>query len=420
MLSLLFAALLLTGCSSPLFVGDWSVQKIQATLPEDSAENILAVDFAALESVRLDPAWSQRYAGVVGADMGPAGQRIAVFGPLGRELGFDVLGPDGKRLWGFRYPHAGLRSTYVHVTGEPLVVAAVASDWSQNGYVYVFDVQGSELWQRRVDGSSSVVVSGDAQRFAVLNHVEGRLHLLDAKGSTLGSYRISPAASAAFFGKNNLLLINDAENVRLVANDGQVLLSQKISRDFKRTVVLSPDGRRVAVTTTQTDSTVYVFDTQGKLLWSKPLFLGGTNQPMFSPDGKSLYVYNVGDGAGVYGFDAQSGDVLLRLFPTVPEGFQASIRRLWATGRALILDYVTTPRAAEGKKPGDVWEEHALIVTDPRASRMRRFDVGRNVEVDLSDDGRRLLVVHHVAAGEGSAQTDVKLYDLAPLYGQGE
>lgn len=413
-MTLFLVAFTAAGCSTSFFVGDWSIDDVQPTLPEESVETLVQVDVNALERINAPVLWRQTYPGVLGAQMGPAGDHTVVFGALPEGLGLDLLGAGGGKLWDFRYRSgSGLRSLRADVSGQEAVVSAVASDGSSSSLVSVFDLKGDELWRRRVTGSASLVVSADGSRFALLEPVAGRLLLLDQRGGELGEFAISPDAGAAFYHHRNLLLINDADHVRLVSQSGDLLLKQEIGREFERSVVLSPGGDRVAVTTSGSDSTAYVFDTQGRLLWSKPLFLGGTNQPAFSPDGESLYIYNVGDNGGIYGLDAATGAVSLRVFPAVPEGLKAHVRRMWTTESAVLIDYVTSPRGAA--PDGGVDENHVLLLASPDASRIRRLPLGRNVEVDLSDDGRRLLVVQRQAASESTPETSIVVYDLEPV-----
>lgn len=404
---LLLVALVAGGCSTSW--ADWSIGDVQPTLPGESAESLVEVDLAALEPIGAAVLWRQKYQGFLGAQMGPRGDYTVVYGSLPGGLGLDLLDKGGRRLWQFRYSDAGLKTLRADVRGTPPLVSAVAGDGSSNSVVSVFDLQGRELWRRRVTGSSaSLVMSADGQRFALLEPVTGRLLLLDARGTELNQFKISPDAQAAFYRRgDNLLLINDADHVRLVSRSGQVLLDQDISREFQRSVVLSPAGDRVAVTTRGSDSTAYVFDIEGNLLWSKPLFVGGSNQPAFSPDGLTLYIYNVGDGAGIYGLDAATGEVTLRLFPAVPENRRALVRGMWTAPDAVLVDYVTVPRSGGGA--GE--EEHVLLAASPDASRTRSMFLGRGVEIDITDDGRRLLVVQRQGPPEAPA-TVLTVYDL--------
>jgi len=408
--ALVLVAFTAAGCSTSFFVGDWSIDDVQPTLPGESVETVVEVDVAALERITPPVLWRQRYEGLLGARIGPSGEQTVVFGTLPGGLGLELLDDGGSKRWDAHFNGSGLRSIRADVHAQPPVVTAVAGDGSANSHVSVFNLQGQELWRRRATASATLVVSADATRFALLEPVAGRLRLLDRRGQELGEFAISPDAAAAFYHDQNVLLINDADRVRLVSQAGDLLFTQDIDREFERSVVLSPGGDRVAMTTAGSDSTAYVFDLQGRLLWSKPLFLGGTNEPAFSPDGSFLYVYNVGDGAGIYGLDTATGAVSLRLFPAVPEGRRATVRNMWTTDTAVVIDFVTSPRVSATEGSAD--EEHVLLVAAPDASSMRRLPLGRNVEVDLSDDGRRLLVVQRQAAAGSAAATTLVVYDL--------
>src|SRR5690606_15933009 len=134
----------------------------------------------------------------------------------------------------------------------------------------------------------------------MINPVARKMRLISSDNEVLAELPISPDATAQLIGGQNFVLVNDSDRVQLLDSSSGDIWSHKMDREFKRSVALSGDNKYSGITPRGSDSSVNVFDNQGKFLWSRKLLFGCANQAVFSADSKVLYVYNVGAEAAVY------------------------------------------------------------------------------------------------------------------------
>lgn len=399
----LLSALVLSACSA----GAWpSIPELPPTLSADGDEagELRGINFATVPHLSLQPLWSNGYEGYLGAAISPSGDRVAIYGSFrGRGPGIEVFDGSGELLWRQPLGGAGIATVDVSIGGNPTTITAVAYNASQKGYAYAFDANGQQLWRRAIDGATSIQVSPDGSRFLLLNRVDGSLLLVNRNNRTLASLSISPHTTAQFINEKNMVLVDDANGVKLLDGSGKELWSHRVDRAMRRSVAISDSLESIAITTAGADSSVYMFDLQGKLRWGRQLLLGGSNTPLFSPGSGILYVYNVASNAGVYAFDSASGDVIWRrLFEN--QGSQRAITTgLWPGDKMLAWDY----RVVRNSQP-----EHWLVVQRTDGTGLKRQRLGTGAAVAGSGDGRYLLVTQ-TTGDDQQRRTNVRLYDLA-------
>lgn len=369
----------------------------------ESAADLRRVDFATVPTLALDPVWTKRYNHKVQAYMSPDGESIVISGRFpGRGLGLVVLDQNGKQRWQYTFPGNWSASAQVSISGSPGAITAVVNDAAQTGNAYAFMPSGDLLWQRPVDGAASVIASTDGQRFLLVNTVAGRLQLISRKNEVLANETINPHGTAQFINDRNLVLINDANRVKLLDASGKTLWSHQVDSELKGSVAVSGDTRLIAITTTGRDSSIYAFDAKGKLKWGRQLLLGGTNRPVFSSDSEVLYVYNVGSGAGIYAFQAETGDLLWR---TVFDN--SKIKRAVTTGFFPSRDILTWDYST-----GDAGDGHWLIIQDRNGTRFYKYRLGKAAVVHGTSNGRHVLVTQ-ADPGVGANGTSVRLFNLS-------
>ena len=418
-LPLLIVAVVVTGCAMPASLGTSGSGADRAVTLAEGAEQLRSFEFTGLPVLVGQPLWRRSYEGSVGAALSPDGQHAAIYGylpELDGKLGFVILNREGQEAWRHTYPAQQLAATTVRLFGQPMTVTAVAHDAAQTGFAYAFDAQGVRLWERAIDGSSSLVASDDGERFLLINHVKGTLELLDRNSRVLTSLTVTPNVRAQFINDENAVLVHDVDVVRLLAASGAEIWSHKVGRELTWSVALSSDAQSIAVITAGNDSTAYVFDSKGKLRWSRQLLLGGSNRPLFAADGQTLYVYDVGGDAGIYALTTATGALRWRLLLKPPAGTTARIRDFRAGAEGLVFDYVlAASTAGEAAVTTGDGQEHWLVMADPGAKDVRRLALGRGAALDASLDGRYALVTKRVRGAQDSTRTDVLLYDLATL-----
>jgi hypothetical protein len=209
------------------------------------------------------------------------------------------------------------------------------------------------------------------------------------------------------------MLMTDADRVLLVAPAGEVVAEYPLPARLRRVVALSPSGEKVAVTTGEADSRVYVFDQAGQRLIDSLLFFGGTNGLVFSEDERWLAVYDVGERGGIYLFDLASGELVWRSLFLAIEGAEVRIRNLSLDPalRRIVAQVVV-------RRPGPPSiEEHFLYVAADDGRPLGRIFLGTNLEVAMARHGRIAAVTtNNLADWSGRVHNYVRWYDLTPLF----
>lgn len=366
-------------------------------------------------SLTLDPLWQDTFPGAVRAALAQNGQSFLVFGEKGpQQWGFDVYADTGRHRWQFIFPQEEIQRVSAGTYGLDRRIIAVAQGKNQQSRAYVFDGAGKVLWNRDLAGDVLAAMADDGSRTAFINRQTGAVLLTNGAGQPVATLQLGAGAGGSFVPGGQWLLLTDQRRVQLVGADGQVQWQYENPDPIHWRVALSQNVDRIAVTTGQPDSAVYMFDQQGQLQWRHLLFPGGRNEPVLSSGGDTLYVVDVGDQAGVHAYAVENGAVNWRLYFAAPQGYRPSIRAMKAAPqRPLLLHYVETP-VAGGSAPAASW--HALVWLSRDGRVLGHLPLGNVNHVALSRDGSRAVIS---APGSDDAQrpaaTTVRFYNLQSL-----
>lgn len=375
----------------------------------------------------LKPAWERSYTGPVRAGLSRGGRTAIVFGQTGAGgvWGLETISAEGAKRWPFTFPERDLRRVTVESFGPDPLIVALANGKNMRSKAYVLDAAGKRLWSKAFTGDIQVAISDDGARAAFTDGLTGAVTLTDGSGGELARLQLGTGVAGSFVGGSQWLLLTDQRRVQLVGTDGKIAWQYESPDAMDWRVALSPTIDRIAVTTGQPDSAVYMFDQAGQPQWRQLLFPGGRNEPVLAPAGDILYVYDVGDQAGVYAFTTASGTVNWRLYFAPSIGYRPTIRTLRAVpDKPLLLHYVETPVLAglgEGAtggsssaKSADEW--HALVWVSPQGEVLGYVPMNAIQAVTLSHDGSRAISTGP-AAGTAQPPTDtiVRYYDLRNL-----
>lgn len=332
-IALLIALLLAGGCGWPGAATPPGIRPPEVFDPAD----------VPLYRVHLE--WRRTYPRAVSLAVTPDGGYVIVTGPLaGDRPAVELVRTDGTRAWARPLPGEGLARAYV-AAAEPAAdrILVVAAGREQGGEVFAFDLAGDLVWWRGLMAPVSARVARDASRTALINHVLGKLVLVDARGEDVGEpLDVSPRVVAEFADRA-YLLVSDRSLVRVVDPRGRVVRRFEVDEDLQRRLAVDDGGRRVAVVTAGGEDAVYLFDAPTGGPRRAPLFPGGRNVPRFAPGAGPLYVFDVGDRAGLYAFDDRQLAVRWRLFTRSP-GW--SLAQLAAGSQGVLAHYV---RRDQGK-----------------------------------------------------------------------
>ncbi|MCL6450226.1 MAG: PQQ-binding-like beta-propeller repeat protein [Acetobacteraceae bacterium] len=366
------------------------------------------------------PLWEKGFSDAVTSSLSPDGSLVAVSGVLPRgglrRMEVQVYGRDGVLQWSRHLQDPGFRSGWARFLADGEHLALGAFYYNETGVVEVYPAGGgAALWRRRASGPVLVTSSEQGDRLAVIDHLEGYLHLLSAgTGTELARVRVGPAATCQFVASGEYLLVEDGDRLFLLDGAGRHAWEHRLDGSMLREVGISRDASWLAVTTGEADSSVYLFDRDGRLRWKYLLFPGGTNLVRFSPDSRLLAVYNVGRRAGIYLFRTGTGELLWRLFfaDGAAHG-DISLRRLEFAPDCGFLMVEAVVGTATGPT---LQEEHQVILLDPSGSALWRLPLGYDLDLAL-DTGCGTVVAtgRPQVDASGQAFTSVRCYDLTPL-----
>lgn len=366
----------------------------------------------------LKPVWSLEADRPVTAAMAGDGSWVVV-GRSHISSGIEVwsallYNAQGKQVWSKTYREDRYRTIQVASLGNGKYFSVALYTYSNPGIVYLYNAQGQRLWSRHV--RSSVSLELDLQSSVLYGIDHGNRELFSAtipSGPTRNLRNVTEHSSFEVGGGR--ILICDKSAVVLCQANGTVLQRQGMPEDFTA-VSLAPDGGALYAATRGADSSVMRIDEGGNLVWSTRIPAAGSNSLTVSPTGEHVMAYNITLDSGFVVLDASDGSILCRnTFAPVEEKASQFIRwaRLLPEQDAILVDY-----AVARSRPSGHVEEHSLLLFSITGELLARFEVGDNVDVLVSDDGRACVAVSTVAFDwTGPRPNAVRFYDLTPMFG---
>jgi len=233
-----------------------------------------------------------------------------------RSLGFRVYDLEGGFLWEHLFTGASYRTTQAGYQAGGRYIVASAVTYGEAGVVMVLEANGAHVFERSFDGWAEAVLSDDGKWLALFNHRRRTLEVLGPRRySPAWSANVGSGAWGLFTPAGDGLLVCEAGRARMFDQRGQLMWSQDIPDGGRWNAAFSPDGRFLAATTEDPDSSVYLYSvTDGSLVWKQFLVTGGNKHTAFSPNGRLLVVYDVGKHAAIYMLDAATGEIPWRFY----------------------------------------------------------------------------------------------------------
>ena len=366
----------------------------------------------------VKPAWESSFSDAVLASTAASGDYVVanVTYKEGRRSvpGFQVLGRNGKVLWERRFSDNRYRYSRADSLAGGQFIGAVVLDYYDKGLFYLFDKDGRLLWTpRNVTGSITSLMSADGSRLALLDDSNHRLYVLTGAGEELASFSVSARVTLRFTDGGDDLFVLDGDKIHVVDRKGG-------STQFQGSVAapsdlqVSPDGRYVAVTTTDGVDYLNLFRGDGELGWKYPVDPGGTDKLVFSSDGRYLVLYDFGTRGGIAVFRVEDGAILWRSYFTPSEGRRGSVRSASIRPDTLEVEanYVESYRL--GKQ---TVEENYLVVFTRQGQAQWRVTLEANVDLDASSDGSVVAVTtNNSIQVDGSVTNRLFWYDLLALF----
>ncbi len=136
---------------------------------------------------------------------------------------------------------------------------------SNEGRVYFFEKDGTELWQQNLNDITCLGVSGDASRIITGNN-SGSLCLISKEGRREWEKKVNGSI-------NSLSISDDGKNICIGTDKGIIfdfndsgneLWKHKIKGTLDGGICHSPDGKFIAVGSWDT---VHLFSVEGKIIW---------------------------------------------------------------------------------------------------------------------------------------------------------
>jgi len=384
--------------------------------PEAGETDDVLIDHAG--GLTLSPAFELSFPAQVHATLSPDGEMVAVAGflPRGRRSrpGIMVLDRLGGTLW--QADFAGdARSFWVGFVAQGRLLAATAAPPRGEGTLCLFRRDGSRLLTTSFNSPASVAVDPDGDLVAIVNPEREWIELRSVPSGNIGR-RISVAgpASVAFAAGGDILVVHQQGRVTVVdVNSGETEATYRLQGVPLREMAVLPDGQRLAVTTADPDSALYLFTGTQSWCWRRLLVPGGRNHVACSPGGGEVAVYDVGDRAGLCVFEAPTGALRWRRFcRPAGAGVEVQLREvaLQAAARYVLADYVLSPVAAEEG------EHHVLCAFDGDGSLLWQSPLGENVDVSLAAGHHpAALIVDCDTTAGWSLPTTVRYHDLSRL-----
>lgn len=375
--------------------------------------------------VMTDSVCRLAFDGSIRPKLSPEGTSLLVSGIFQRGSrkyqGFNVYDLTGKPLWDHLFANSSYRSAEAWYLAGGRYIGAVANDYDGDGEVIVLDSRGRFVFSREVRGWIHPIMSDDGSWLALLNIRRRELQVFGPpRLAPAWSLRTGPGATGFFLGNGPDFLLYEAGRARLYDREGKIVWSKDIPDGGRWNVASSPDGKYLAVTTEDPDSTVYLYTAaDGSLVWSQFLVAGGTKRLAWSPDGASLVVYDVGQRAAIYLINAGSGEIRWRFYLTgrenssatppaaekQPTTFAINDLKFTPSGRNLVADVY---EASEGETSYTFY--HYLLLLSPDGRALWVSPLGSLVDVDVNATaGLVLLATNNLMDIYGDIRNTVTL-----------
>lgn len=377
-----------------------------------------AVSINQVSSAFLQPRWSLDFDRPVTAAIADDGTWVLIgrsYVASGSEYwGALLYNSEGKQVWSRVYREDRYRTIQVSSLGGGNYFSVALFTYTNPGVAYLYNSLGQRLWSRTVNMSVTLAVDEASGSLFGIDH--GKRELFSAVGPLWQSRNLRTVTERSTLeAGNGRVLVTDMSTAMLLDSTGSVIHRQTVPSDFTA-VSLAPDGNAVYAATRGADSSVMRFNDRGDLIWSSRIPAAGTNSLVVSPTGQHVMAYNITLDSGFAILDAADGKILCRnTFVPVEDNASQFIR--WAMflpeDDAVLVDY-----AVARSKPSGHVEEHSLLLFSMAGDLLARFDVGANVDVLVSDDGRACVTVSTVAYDwSGPTPNRVRSYDLTPMFG---
>jgi WD40 repeat protein len=187
----------------------------------------------------------------------------------------------------------------IAVSADGNLIAAGSGDT----YVYLFDNEGQQLWRSKTASYiNSVSLSSDGSYIGAASD-DTNVYLFNRNGTVKWAYDVgrTGVSFVSVAGDGSYIAAASASpnnSVNYFNQNGTFLWREKVG-DVIRGLSVSDDGSRIAIGAD--DKIVYLFDRDGRLLWTHPIGIFGVSSFAISNDGslvaagsryKDLYLIN--------------------------------------------------------------------------------------------------------------------------------
>ncbi len=370
-------------------------------------------DFQDIPVVMTGRVCHNTFDGVVTARLSPDGRSYLVnttyYRGNRKYYGFSLYNLEGKTLWDHIFPSTDYRSEAAGYVAGGKLITAQAADYEEDGEFHLIDAEGRPLMNRPTTGWTQATVSDDGSWVALFNEVNRRLEVFGPPNlSPAWSTFVSQGARALFIGDGPELLVCEGGRARLFDDSGRTVWTVTIPGGRRWNVALSPDRRRLAVSTGDPDSTTYLYSvSNGSLIWSQFLVAGGHKELTFSPDGATVAVFDVGQHGDIYMLRAATGEILwrFRIEGRPNSGITVEALQFSRSGKSMTADIV------ESAPTDDAYlYYHFLLSLTPDGRALWISPLGSEVDVDLAAaSGLALVATNNPIDARGDVVNSVTL-----------
>lgn len=334
--------------------------------------------------------------------------------------GVKVWSTKGKPLWDYLLANPSYRASDAWFLAGGRYVGVVAVDYDADGELVVLDSEGRRVMQRSFKEWSFPVMSSDGSWLALFNTRRRTVQVFGGRSlEPVWTGSVAEGATGVFLGDGPELLVLEPGRARLMDERGRVIWQASLSDKVRLQAAFSPDGRWLALTSDDPDSTVYLYNARdGSLRWSRFLVTGGRKGLAFSPDVTRLVVYDVGEYGDIYMLDLASGDILWRFRLRGRPGSTLTVVELQYTpaGDRLVADVVEHTRTDDA-----YLFYHYLLVMGSDGLALCVSPLGAGIDVEFSAaHGLALLTSNNPIDMYGDMINSVTLVSFSPARAGGK
>ncbi len=426
-------AFMFVGCSGPeLDLTEEPVE--QLPLPEavsdeaveESSSLIERVDLGEVQQLDIDSSWSREFPPSFSFAPYANGGGVAVVAEPwqnSRRRTVYLLNSVGDEMWSSRFPDSGYVSAEVRTFSNQALIGAAVYTADGSGVFRMLDMEANELQKKQIEGVSCYWAAPDGELFYLLDRYTGELNIYCSEsGNRTGHSSVGSEAVVDFIGATGLLLVQSEDHLLILNQQAEQMWQQKVEFRLRGGVAVTDDAENILLTTRQEDSSLYMFDQSGTLLWKYLLPLGGRNDLHLSDDNSRLLVYNIGKEAGVFLMDLTNKEPAWR-YSFVAESYKEEVEGDEKEPQVRIRDVAFAPggevilHATVSRMGSEVTETHKVLLIDEEGTLQGKVALGDNVKTELSRDGS----VVAVAKGERDEHTgnrvlnELHYFDFTPL-----